>query len=419
MSTLTEAPQVHPQSASHTLNVPAIRGFMGTTQYFTVNFPLGMVVRLFTYDPEKMSHLPVEQRTQRQLKKSRVPEIAQYVQQEDYFFSSLTVSVDADWLDFQPSEMDENVGVLRLPMETNWIINDGQHRVAGIAEALDKDPTLRNDVISVIVVADAGLERSQQIFSDLNRTVMKTSKSLDILFDHRSAINRIATSLTEGVRLFKGKVDKERMSLSAQSPSFATLNGIQQATAALLAHVDPNELSDNRAKYQALVTDFWEYVTSLIEPWPQIANGTIKPGEARSQYISSYQMMIAAIGAAGGAVLAKGGDWKKALSPLKDIDWKKSNPEWQGLVMVGPEVVTRVTTRKALADYLRYKVGVGPKPRLPLGTPKQQQIGNARHKNGTKPDSAAKAAEAATGKAKAQAEAKDQPEEAAVPLPTG
>ena len=56
-----------------------------------------------------------------------------------------------------------------LPLEAKYVINDGQHRVAGISEALRSDPTLASDTISVVVLPDAGLERSQQIFSDLNR----------------------------------------------------------------------------------------------------------------------------------------------------------------------------------------------------------------------------------------------------------
>ncbi len=366
--TLTESltPVASHQGASHTLNVPAIRGKMGTTQYFTANFPLGMVVRLFTFDPDRMAQLPVEQRTQRALKKSRIPEIAEYLQEDDYFFSSLTVSVDAEWLEFVPSEIDENVGVLKLPMEADWMINDGQHRAAGIAEALQQDPTLRNDNISVIVMADAGLERSQQIFSDLNRTVLKTSRSLDILFDHRSPVNRIATHVVNNVRLFKGKVDKERVSLSAQSPLFATLNGVQQAVAQM---VPENIKEEDVARYQTLITDFWEYATTVIEPWQQIANGTMKPAEARVDYISSYQMTVSALGAVGAALFQKSGDWKKGLDNLKKVDWKKSNKDWQGLVMIGNEVVTRVTTRKALADFLKWKAGVnGQRPKPPLAT---------------------------------------------------
>ena len=106
--------------ASHTLNVPATRGRMGHTEYFTANFPMGMVVKLFTFDPEDMGELPIEERTQRALKKARVPEIADYIlDNDDYIFSSITVSIDAEELAFQSSELDDNVGILRLPMEAN------------------------------------------------------------------------------------------------------------------------------------------------------------------------------------------------------------------------------------------------------------------------------------------------------------
>jgi DNA sulfur modification protein DndB len=64
---------------------------------------MGMVVKLFQFDPDKMASIPVEQRTQRALKKNRVPEIADYVvDNEDYLFSSITVSVDTDGLRFTP-----------------------------------------------------------------------------------------------------------------------------------------------------------------------------------------------------------------------------------------------------------------------------------------------------------------------------
>ena len=355
-------------NVAHTLNVPAIRGVMGSTQYFTANFPMGMVVRLFTYDPAKMLQLPVEQRHQRALKPNRIPEIAEYMQEKDYFFSSLTVSVDAEWLEFVPSELDDNVGVLKLPMETEWIINDGQHRVAGIAEALSRNPSLRNDNISVIVVADAGLERTQQIFSDLNRTVLKTSRSLDILFDHRSPINRIATYVVDNCKLFTGRTDKERTSLSAQSPMFATLNGVQQATRNLFAYVDDADLAANYEHYEKLAVDFWNKMTALVGPWAAVASGALTPMEARGEYVASYQMVIAAVGQVGGEALeAYPKDWEKHLKPLHDIDWRKEAHEWQFLIMIGDEVVTRVTTRKALAEYLRWRLGfIKDKPKLPL-----------------------------------------------------
>ena len=220
-----------------TFQVPATRGRMGTTKYYTATLPFGAVTKLFTFDPDKMLELTPENRSQRTLIAKRVPEIAEYVlDHDDYIFSSITVSVDSDEVEFLPVEEEADIGNLVLPLEAKYVINDGQHRVAGISEALRQDPQLAEDTISVVVLPDGGLERSQQIFSDLNRTVRKTSKSLDILFDHRLPINRITMACLEGVPLFEDRIDKERVSLSVRSPKFATLSGLQQANIQFLGN---------------------------------------------------------------------------------------------------------------------------------------------------------------------------------------
>ncbi|HEX7132357.1 MAG TPA: DNA sulfur modification protein DndB [Iamia sp.] len=354
-------------SHANMLSVPATRGRMGSSEYFTANFPMGMVVKLFAYDPEKMPALPPEQRTQRALKKNRVPEIAEYVlDHEDYLFSSITVSVDAERLAFDESELDPNLGMLRLPMEAEWIVNDGQHRVAGIAEAMAHDATLKYDNLSVVILPDGGLERSQQVFSDLNRTVQKTSKSLDILFDHRSPINRITTACVGRVPLFTKRIDKERVSLSIRSKDFATLSGVQAATSQLLGHI-PEQADDDAVQEQEdLAVEFWTFVTDVVEPWAEIAAGDVRPADARAEYLSSYALALWAVGSVGRSAIddaeRNGGDWRSRLGALTSVDWLKTNDEWQGICMIGKDVVTRVPTRKATADLLRWKTGLGPRP---------------------------------------------------------
>ena len=49
-----------------TFQVPATRGRMGTTNYYTATLPFGAVTKLFTFDPDKMMELTVEERTQRE-----------------------------------------------------------------------------------------------------------------------------------------------------------------------------------------------------------------------------------------------------------------------------------------------------------------------------------------------------------------
>jgi DNA sulfur modification protein DndB len=336
---------------------------MGNTVFFTANFPMGMVVKLFSFDPEEMTSIPVEQRTQRALKKNRLPEIKSYIlDHDDYLFSSITVSVDADGLEFKESELNPDLGILELPMDAEWIVNDGQHRVAGISEAMKDDPSLRYDALSVVILPDGGLERSQQVFSDLNRTVQKTSKSLDILFDHRLPLNRITTACVDRVALFKGRVDKEHVSLSIRSAFFATLSGIQAANFQLLGEIPESVDDAGYQKLEDLAVEFWDHMATVIDPWDDIADGSATPAEARADYLSSYALALWSVGAAGHTAMAADGDWKSRVDALKSVDWLKSNPEWQGICMLNKDVITRVPTRKATADLLRWKIGLGSQP---------------------------------------------------------
>ena len=360
-----------------TFQVPATKGRMGSTEYYTATLPFGSVTKLFTFDPDKMMELSVEERTQRELKRKRVPEIASYIlDHEDYIFSAITVSVDSPVF-FTPAAEGANVGTLVLPLEAKYVINDGQHRVAGIEEALKQDPELASDTISVVVLPDGGLERSQQIFSDLNRTVHKTSKSLDILFDHRLPINGITMDCLQQVPLFEDRVDKERVSLSVRSAKFATLSGLQQANVQLLGNLSDKLSQAEVDKMRAIAVDYWTRLTDLVTPWKAILEGDIKPAEARQQYVSSYALSLWALGFAGAAARAAHdgdtGRWTDSLDGLADIDWKKSNSDWQGICMAGKEVVTRVPTRRATANYIKWKLGLETERPAPVITDEQQR----------------------------------------------
>ena len=346
-----------------TFQVPATRGRMGITVYYTATLPFGAVTKLFVFDPDEMLELTPENRSQRVLNTKRVPEIANYVlEHEDYIFSAITVSVDSDDVEFVPVQEGADIGSLVLPLEAKYVINDGQHRVAGISETLRHDPSLAEDTISVVVLPDGGLERSQQIFSDLNRTVHKTSKSLDILFDHRLPINRITMACLEAVPLFQDRIDKERVSLSVRSSKFATLSGLQQANEQLLGRL-PEKLPETEVDgLTSLTVDFWSRLTNLVVPWRDILDGDTKPQQARQAYVSSYALSLWALGFAGSAARTAcgntDGDWTGILDGLQSIDWRKTNSDWQGICMADNEIVTRSPTRRATAKYIMWKLGL-------------------------------------------------------------
>ena len=209
-----------------------------------------------------------------------------------------------------------------------------------------------------MVLPDGGLERSQQNFSDLNRTVHKTSKSLDVLFDHRLPINGLTMDYLQEVPLFEDRIDKERVSLSVRSTKFATLSGLQQANVQLLGNPSEKLPQTEVDDLKALAVDYWTRLTSRVTPWQAILDGDTKPPEARQLYVSSYALSLWALGFAGAAHNGAAGHWTDVLDGLRDVDWKKTNPDWQGICMAGNEVVTRVPTRRAAANYIKWKLGL-------------------------------------------------------------
>src|SRR5205807_2478510 len=174
------------------LRFPAMRGFMGKREYYSTLMPLNLIPKFFTF--RDYAGISPEDREQRKMNQNRVPEIAQYIleNEEGWLFSSITASyqLSGDLMDFIPfSDENPDIGYLEVdPSIVNFIINDGQHRAAGIRDALPKSAALREESISVLLFPYERLSRVQQMFTDLNKNVVKPSKSLNILFDHRDPI---------------------------------------------------------------------------------------------------------------------------------------------------------------------------------------------------------------------------------------
>jgi DNA sulfur modification protein DndB len=157
----------------------ALRGIQAGREYYLVMCPLKLIAKIFLFDEEG---IPPELRAQRILNRARVPDIARYLldNPKDYVFSALTISVDGA-VRFEPMEQQgykRNIGLLSVPMTARFLVNDGQHRRAGIEEALKENPDLGDESIAVVFFIDAGLERSQQLFADLNKHAVRPTRSM-------------------------------------------------------------------------------------------------------------------------------------------------------------------------------------------------------------------------------------------------
>lgn len=351
------------------IRVPALRGRMGGRTYYTVSMKLKTVPRFFAF--QNYRDLEPEERAQRILNKNRVPAIKDYLLEntDGYVFSSITASyqlpdgVSDDDL-FEEISEGSDIGTLTLPMEADLLINDGQHRRAGITAALDEDPNLGEDDISVVLFPFEDHTRAQQMFSDLNRAAVATTKSLNILYDHRDRLSNITMQLTTTVDAFVNRVDKERASLAKRSPALVTLGGVHDGTKELLGNVT----DDNFAERRDLAIAFWQTVSSSVAPWAEVVAGTMTPPQVREQTISTHTVTLRAMGEAGRTLVeAMPDDWATRLAQVfRAIDWQRSNSEWRGVVMTDAgDVLNRRQNQRDLAELLRVKLGVAtPEERL-------------------------------------------------------
>ena len=326
-----------------TLTFPVIRGLQARREYYVAMWSLRMLRQISIFDEDE---LPPELRAQRTLNKARIPEISGYIldNPDGYVFSALTVSIDSD-VAFEPLPGQDKLGLLRVPMDARFIINDGQHRRAAIIEALEQRPELGHETIAVVFFLDIGLERCQQMFADLNRHAIRPSRSLGLLYDHRNDKARLAKLVVMKSDFFRDIVDMEKSSLAKRSRKLFTLSAFHNACADLINGLATGDLAEDAN----LARTFWEAVAEQFPAWKQVLEGRLPASEVREGYIHSHGIALQALGLAGNTLLKNHPeDWKKRLESLQRIDWSRGNTKlWEGRAMIGGKI-SKVTTNVIL-----------------------------------------------------------------------
>lgn len=337
---------------------PAIRGIQAKREYFVSMCPLRVIPKIFLFDEDE---LVPELRAQRTLNKQRIPEIAQYMVRNrgDYVFSALTASVDAE-VKFEALGVGSDgsrLGVLRIPMDARFIVNDGQHRRAAIEAAMREAPDLADETIAVVFFLDHGLQRCQQMFADLNRYAIRPSKSLGVLYDHRDNLAQLSKLVVLRSGFFKDIVEMERSTLSPRSRKLFTLSALYHANAALLDHL---ELPDQDAAAKVCTT-FWTDVAQQMPEWQAVRERRMAAGEVRRDFIHSHGIVLQALGIAGNVLLreSRAQSVRPRLRALRKIDWSRANTRlWEGRAMIGGKVSKASQNVTMTAGVIKKQLGL-------------------------------------------------------------
>jgi len=340
---------------SFTYIFPAIRGIQAKREYYVSMCPLKLIPKIFLYDE---SSLPAQLRAQRTLNRARIPEITQYITNnpKDYVFSAISASITGAPVKFIPTGengMETKIGAIVIPMDAQFIINDGQHRRAAIEAALIEKPDLSNETIAVVFFVDAGLKRSQQIFSDLNRHAVRPTKSISILYDYRDPFARFVLELADTLPIFKGFTELEKTTISNRSIKMFTLSSLYQGTQELLDKkkkkkpVSPSE--------ESLARDFWLEVSKNIPEWSQLVTHNVLSSELRMEFVHAHGLALHALGIMGYYLTQYyPDDWRMRLKKLAIIDWSRSNVKiWEGRAMNNGRISKAPMNLTLTANYLK------------------------------------------------------------------
>jgi DNA sulfur modification protein DndB len=343
---------------------PAIRGIQAGREYYVTMWPLRLIPKLFLFDSEE---LPPEMRAQRTLNKARVPEMARYIvdNPDGYIFSALTASVNAE-VRFTPlvneGGIADRVGTLTIPMDARFVINDGQHRRAAIARALDENPDLSDETIAIVLFIDVGLSRSQQMFADLNRHAIRPPRSIGVLYDHRDPMSEVAKQAVLRSSFYRDLTEMETSNLAARSRKLSTLSAFYTADRALLDGIE----EDSTESRTALAAEYWDHVAKQFPAWHQVYDGKVSAGEIRKDFIHSHGIVLHALGKVGNTLLRQNlspATWDKQLKKLQTIDWHRSNSTvWEGRATVGGKVTKGASNVLLTTALIRNVMGLALPP---------------------------------------------------------
>ena len=302
---------------------PAMRGIQANSEYFVCMIPLGVLSKIFIEDSSDV--LP-EFRAQRKLNEQRIPEIRDYIinNRDSYVFSALAASVDGE-IAFFPTRESGNIGELEVDMTATFLINDGQHRKAAIIEAIEFDESLKDETIALVLYRDKGLARSQQMFTDLNKHAVNTSKSLNTLYDSKDPMAVMTKQVVAQVPFLRKYTDKEKDNLANYAAKLFTLNVFYDVNKRIIKN--PVYIEEETR----FLVDFWTTIVVNMRDWNDMDKGELSKKELREAYISLRGITLHAFGKLGAYFFSHPQyDIHKYLTGLSKIDWSRSNLEcWE------------------------------------------------------------------------------------------
>lgn len=387
--------------------IPAMRGKLGSTEYFIVTMKGKDVADKMkaAVEVEGWDDLSLEQKYQREINFKRVREdIAPYLaQDEDRFFGALIVAVqNSGNMEFERVKevtggrkvfsgshnlAADNLGFLNLTGEEILIPIDGQHRAKALDFAIrgrdERNAVLgfrananlaQEDVTLVLIRFDTDAERSKarKIFSKVNRYAKNPTKSETLIIDDDDVAAVFARRMTEPEHeFFSGDLVRfAGNTLPDAAREFTTLPTLYEINREILIQKGHPYIKTERPSpeaeklYWSEVESVWRTLIGHVTHFSAALKDTSKGGDSVRQDIRKQFLLGKPIGqrvlASAFLDLTERGQLTgtQACDRLNAIDWQISNPIWGNiLTRDGSRVLSGLSAMKLGRDFVTYLAG--------------------------------------------------------------
>ena len=268
--------------------IPCLKGKIGSWFTYTSLMTFEDIDRLISFADDLHTIKKLSDMIQREIENDRAADIAEYINTNiDHFFNALVIGIyegDPRWHQFDcitpnndanenaiiPSYAQECFGFLSLTEKERMFALDGQHRLAGIKEALKQDDKHKHNTLPVIIVSHKntpeGLRKSRRLFTTLNKKAKLVKTEAIIALDE----DDLAACVTRDIIEKGGYFTEENISFSTRNLSdrrhITTLGSIFKCVQELGANffnVDVSKLES--VKYSDFKREeFFEFVNSFF-----------------------------------------------------------------------------------------------------------------------------------------------------------
>ena len=205
------------------------------------------------------------------------------------------------------------------------------------------------------VFPDQGLERSQQMFVDLNQHGVKPARSLRLYYDGRDPETQLARAVVEAVPLFRDMTDFTRSNLTTSSRKLFAFSNLHTAIAVFANEAGIAADPDNAAPH----AEFWATVADTIPDWRLASAGLVASSELRRDKVHAHGVALEAIAVAGARLVVERPDsWRDAMRGLASIDWSRQNAGmWEGRALIAGRIHRSRTSVQMTADVIFRSLG--------------------------------------------------------------